>query len=156
MYPLMKLLHILAVTIFLGNIITGLFWKFHADRTMDPRILAHTMDGIIRSDRYFTIPGVIFIVASGVAAALRIGMPLLRTPWLLWSIVLFSLSGLVFVVEVAPLQKKLLALTRGAAGGELDQARYRAWSRRWEAWGLFAVLTPLLATVLMVLKPSGG
>lgn len=61
MYLLMKLLHIVAVIAFLGNIATGLFWHIHAARTRDSRLLAHTVDGIIKSDRLFTIPGLIFM-----------------------------------------------------------------------------------------------
>lgn len=37
MYAALKALHILAVALFLGNIVTGLFWKVHGDRTGDPR-----------------------------------------------------------------------------------------------------------------------
>ena len=51
MYLALKLLHVVAVIVFLGNITTGLFWHAHAARTRDPKLLAHTMDGIIRSDR---------------------------------------------------------------------------------------------------------
>ena len=71
MYAILKVIHVLAVIIFMGNIITGLFWKAHADRTKDRRIIAHTMDGIIRSDRWFTIPGVAIITAAGVLAAIQ-------------------------------------------------------------------------------------
>ena len=153
MYALLKFAHILAVILFLGNVITGLFWKLHADRTKDPRIIGHTMEGIIRSDRLFTMPGVLFIIASGVAAAIRVGLPLLGTPWIFWSIVLFSLSGLAFWFAVAPLQKKIAAMTVGKTADDFDWKRYRADSLRWELWGAFATLTPLLAAALMVLKP---
>lgn len=155
MYLALKSLHILAVVIFLGNIITGLFWKAHGDRSGEPRIMAHTLDGIIRSDRWFTLPGVGFIIAFGVAAAVSGGLPLLRTPWIWQAIVLFSLSGLAFAFQVAPLQRRLLALTsQAAAGGPWDQPTYVRLSRRWEWWGLFAILTPLAALVLMVVKPE--
>ena len=97
MYLWLKLLHVAAVVVFLGNITTGLFWHAHAARTRDPRLLAHTVDGIIRSDRLFTIPGVVVIVVSGVVAAVIGGFSLLRTPWILWSLVLFGVSGLVYV-----------------------------------------------------------
>jgi uncharacterized membrane protein len=86
-YLAMKTLHILAVVLFLGNIITGLFWKAHGDRTADPRIIAHTLEGIIRSDRWFTIPGVLLIVGFGVAAALLGRLPILGTGWIWQSIV---------------------------------------------------------------------
>src|SRR2546430_392097 len=96
MYQILKLIHVAAVIIFLGNIITGLFWKAHADRTKDIRIIAHTMHGIIRSDRWFTIPGVIVITLAGVLAAIQAGLPILRTGWIFWSLVAFSVSGIVF------------------------------------------------------------
>jgi uncharacterized membrane protein len=150
-----KTLHLLAVVMFLGNIVTGLFWKAHADRTGEPRIIAHTLDGIIRSDRWFTIPGVVAIVTFGILAAILGRFPLLRTPWILQSIVLFTLSGLAFGAQVAPLQVKLRNLAQSAAaGGAWDEAQYRRLSRRWEIWGLLAVAAPLLAFALMVFKPG--
>jgi uncharacterized membrane protein len=150
-YLWLKLVHVAAVIAFLGNIITGLFWHAHAARTRDPRLLAHAMDGIIRSDRLFTIPGVAVIIASGLAAAIAGGHPILGTPWILWSLVLFAVSGLVFVLRVAPLQVRLRALAQ--AGGAFDWDGYRRVARVWDAWGLAALLTPLGALVLMVLKP---
>jgi uncharacterized membrane protein len=151
MYQLLKVVHLLAVIIFMGNIITGLFWKRHADRTKDRAIIAHTMDGLIRADRWFTIPGVVVITAAGIFAAIQAGLPLLRTEWILWSIVAFSLSGLAFAWRVAPLQKQLLAL---AAGDALDWPSYHAKSVQWELWGLFATITPLIAVILMTWKPA--
>ena len=155
MYLAFKLVHIVAVILFLGNITTGLFWKTLADRTRDLRIIAYTMDGIIRSDRLFTIPGVVVIFIGGLGAAIVGRLPILGTGWILWAIILFTISGLAFMVKVAPLQVCLLALARG--GNEnpaFDWHRYHALSREWEVWGLIALLTPAAAMVLMVLKPA--
>jgi len=155
MYLLLKLLHIAAVIAFLGNIATGLFWHAHAARTRDPGLLAHAMDGIIRSDRLFTVPGVIVIIVSGVAAAIHANLPLLRTDWILWTLVAFSVSGLVFQFRVVPLQRRLRTLAEaGARSGAFDYAMYRNLAVRWEAWGAVALLTPVAGLVLMVLKPS--
>jgi len=155
MYLVLKLFHLLAVMLFLGNIITGLFWKAHGDRTRDPRIMAHTLDGIIRSDRWFTIPTVFLIIIFGVGAAQVNRLPLLGTGWILHSIILFVISGLAFGFQVAPLQRRLLALAEEAARGRtFDAALYRTLSWRWEIWGLVAVLTPLAAFALMVFKPA--
>ena len=153
-YLLLKLVHVAAVIAFLGNITTGLFWHAHAARTRDPRLLAHAVDGLIRSDRLFTIPGVVVIIASGLVAAVAGGHPILGTPWILWSLVLFSLSGLAFVLRVAPLQVRLRALAQaGAERGPFDWDGYRRVALVWERWGLAALLTPVAALVLMVLKP---
>jgi len=131
MYQVLKLVHVVAVIIFLGNIITGLFWKAHADRTKDVRFIAHTMHGIIRSDRWFTIPGVIVITVAGVLAAIQAGLPILRTGWIFWSLVAFSVSGIVFAWRVAPLQKQILALTTNATGSPFDWHLYRSKSFQW-------------------------
>jgi uncharacterized membrane protein len=154
-YLALKLLHVAAVVLFLGNIFTGIFWKAHADRSGDPRIIAHALAGLIRSDRLFTVPGVVLIVLFGIGTATAGRLPLLRTGWILWSIILFSISGVAFGWQVAPLQRRMLALARAAAdGGEFDRARYGALSRRWGLWGAVALLTPLAAMALMVLKPA--
>lgn len=152
MYQLFKAIHVFAVILFLGNIITGLFWKFHADGTKSQSIIAHTLRGLIRADRWFTIPSVFVITATGVLAAMRAGLPLLRTGWIFWSIVAFALSGIAFAWKVAPLQRQLLKMTDGAS--EIDWATYRSKSLQWELWGLFATLTPLAAVVLMTWKPA--
>ena len=106
-YLLLKTIHLLAVVAFLGNIITGLFWMRFAVKTNDVRIIHHTAKGIIKSDRLFTIPGVLIITAGGFFAAIYAGIPLLRTGWIFWPIVLFSLSGVFFAYKVAPLQSKM-------------------------------------------------
>src|SRR5438093_12959213 len=152
MYQLLKLIHVSAVIIFLGNIITGLFWKAHADRPRDVGFIAHTMDGLIRADRWFTIPGVIVITVAGILAAIQAGLPLLHTGWILWSIIAFSASGIAFAWRVAPLQKEILALTTATRDTPFDWALYRSKSLRWELWGVFATVTPAIAVVLMVIK----
>ena len=149
-----KLFHIASVIAFLGNITTGLFWHAHAARTRDAKILAHTMDGIIRSDRLFTMPGVIGIILFGFAGAGVKGLPVLGTGWILWTIVLFTISGIAFMAQVAPIQRRLRALaSAGAESGSFDFAAYHALAKRWELWGAAALLTPLAGLVLMVLKP---
>ncbi len=155
MYALLKLLHVAAVVLFLGNITTGLFWHAHAARTCEAKLLAHAMEGIIRSDRIFTMPSVIAIIATGIAAAIDGRLPLLRTGWIFWTLVLFAISGLVFALHVAPLQRRLHALARdGETSGRFDFAHYRALALRWELWGALALLTPVAGLVLMVPKPT--
>lgn len=153
MYLAMKSLHILAVVLFLGNIITGVFWKDHADRSGDPRIMAHTLDGIIRSDRLFTVPGVVLIIVFGVAAAILGHFPILGTDWILYSIILFVISGGAFMFKVVPLQRLLRTVAQaGIQTGKLDEQVYRRLTIQWNVWGGVASLTPIAALVLMVIK----
>jgi uncharacterized membrane protein len=154
-YLLLKSLHVIGVVLFLGNIITGIFWKVHADLGGDLRARAQALDGIIKSDRVFTVPGVLLIIVTGVALALVGNLPILGTPWILWSIVLFGIAGAVFGIKVGPLQKKLLSNVRAGLAGSWNENHYQALSRSWRAWGMVATAAPLLALVLMVLKPAG-
>ena len=153
-YFVWKLLHIAAVILFLGNITTGLFWAAHANKTRDFAVIALTFDGIIRSDRWFTIPGVIGIIVAGVAAAVTANLPILGTGWIVWSIVLFSISGIVFGIWVAPLQRELLKLAQTAKSSGLTWETYESTYGKWGLWGLVALLAPVLALILMVLKPA--
>ena len=151
-YLLFKLIHIIAVIIFLGNIFTGLFWMKQANRTRDIGIISFTMKTVIRSDRWFTVPGVIIITAGGMAAALQANTPLLRTGWIFWPLVLFSLSGIIFSWKLVPLQKKIGRYSSLEEKEHFNWATYHSLFARWEAWGLVALLAPVAALVMMVLK----
>ena len=152
-YTYYKLLHLLAVILFLGNIITGLFWMHFAVKTKDVKIISHTMKGIIKADRYFTIPGVIIITAGGLLAAIYGHFPILRTGWIFWSIVLFSISGISFGFKVAPLQKKIYNITLNKeTSTDFNWVNFSKVYLEWDIWGLIALVTPLAAFVMMTLK----
>ena len=154
MYIALKILHVAAVVIFLGNLVTGILWKMHGDQTADPVIIRHTVAGLIRADRWFTIPGVVLILIGGFGAALIGGLPLLRTPWILAGIILFTISGFAYMGRVVPLQRQMLAVARsGVESGTFDWDKYRALSRSWNVWGSIALLTPVLAMIGMIAKP---
>lgn len=148
-YLILKLIHIISVVLFLGNITIGVFWKRFGEKKNDPKEIASAFEGIIKADRLFTMPGVIGILIGGIGAAVHGGLPLLSTGWILWSIILFTVSGAVFMVKLVPLQKKIYAL---AASNNFKLDEYKALAKQWEMWGLIASVTPWIAVVLMVLK----
>lgn len=152
-FLILKAIHILSVMLFLGNIITGVFWKMHADRIGTLQARAQAMDGIIHSDRWFTLPGVIAILVTGVLLAKDLHLPILRTGWLLWALILFGISGIAFQFFVAPLQRKLLENLRAGLAGNWDEAQYDSLSLSWKIWGSLATLAPIGALFLMVTKP---
>ena len=154
-YLSLKFLHIVGAILFLGNITTGVFWKAHADKSRDPAIIAHALDGIIRSDRLFTIPGVLIILAAGIAAAIVGGLPMLRTEWLAAGFILLSIAGIAFSARIAPLQRRMRDLARASTDpAAFDWATYEKLSRDWAIWGSVALISPFLAAALMVFKPS--
>jgi|SRR5271166_5433525 len=154
MFIFFKVLHVLAVIVFLGNITVGVFWKRWADRTQEARIIANTIDGIIVADRVFTIPGVIFLLIGGVGAAVSAGFPILGTGWILWSIGLFTISGLAFG-PLARVQRLLSATAHQAVdAGSMSWPLYHQLSGVWNFWGMIALVAPIVAAVLMIAKPA--
>lgn len=154
-YLVWKLLHVLGVVLFVGNITTGILWKVHADRTRNPALIAHACAGLTRTDRFFTMPGVALIVIAGIVAAITGNFPILGTGWIFWSIALLTISGLAFMLRVAPLQRRMHALAAaGARDGRFDWPAYEVATRSWNVWGIIALFAPLVAVALMVLKPT--
>ena len=152
-YLLLKTIHLLAVVAFLGNIATGLFWMRFAVKTNDVKIIQHTALGIIRSDRLFTIPGVLIITAGGFFAAIYAGIPLLRTGWIFWPIILFTFSGLFFAYKVAPLQSKMKKHLDSCIQNNNYQAEnFMMLLKQWELWAFLAVATPVISFFMMILK----
>lgn len=154
MYLILKLVHVLAVIVFVGNITVGVLWKAIADKTHDAAIAAHTMAGIIRADQVFTIPAIVVLLIGGIGAAQIGHLSILGTGWILWAIVLFVISGVAF----GPLAKTQRAIRdlalEGARSGRMDWDRYQALSQRWNLLGSIALIAPLIAVALMVLKPA--
>lgn len=148
-YLIYKFLHLVAVVLFMGNATLGLFWVAHAERTRDARLIAHAMDGIIRADRWFTWPGVMLILAAGVAAAMAGRLPLLRTDWIALSIALFTVSGLVFGIWLVPLQRRIALF---ASGVSPQPEQLAALMRRWHVLGWLSLVPLWLAMAAMVLK----
>jgi uncharacterized membrane protein len=148
MYLFLKLIHVAGVVLFLGNITVGVFWKRASDRSGNAAVMAFTIDAIIAADRLFTIPGIILLLIGGFAAAFVGGIPILATGWLLWGLIAFILAGAAF----GPLSRTQRNLSVAAHGGDLPA--YERLSRSWNLWGTIALVLPIIAFVLMILKPA--
>lgn len=151
-YLYLKFFHILFVIMFLGNITVGVFWKIFAQKSKDPDKIAFAFKGIIKADRIFTLPGVIGITIFGFGGAIHGGFPILGTGWILWSIILFTISGVAFMVKLAPLQRQIAALASDKEKFSWDE--YHKLAKQWDFWGFIALVTPFIAVLLMVLKPN--
>ncbi len=153
-YLIWKLVHVVSAILFVGNITVGVFWAVNALRSNDYALIGRTFEGIIRADRLFTGPGAVGLLVSGIVAALSGDLSILGTGWILWGIVLFVISGAAFGMRVAPLQRELVRLAGEAERDSDKQAAFHARYRSWQVWGSIALLAPLIAVALMVLKPN--
>ncbi len=151
-YNVWKLLHVVAVIIFLGNITIGAFWKIQAEKTKDRLKILDTFKNIIKADRLFTMPAVTFLIIFGLGTAMQGNYSLIETPWILWSIILLIISSYAFMAQVVPVQKKIYALASSEEKFRWEE--YNKLSRKWDIWGSVATLAPYIAVILMVLKPQ--
>jgi uncharacterized membrane protein len=90
----------------------------------------------------------VILLAGGLGAAFVGHIPILSTGWLLWGIVAFILSGLAF----GPLSRAERRISTAAHAGNLQE--YAESSKGWNLWGTLALIFPIIAFVLMILKPS--
>ncbi len=148
-----KLFHVLAVVLFLGNLVTGLFWASHADRSRDPSVIAHTFDGIRRADRWFTLPGALALLVGGIAAAMRLDVAIFGTGWIVWAIGLLGIGLVVLTTVRAGLQRDLVELAVAGDAEHLAWKEYELLYRYWWMASLVGIAAPLLAVVLMVFRP---
>jgi uncharacterized membrane protein len=150
-YDIAKFLHVTGVAMLMGNITVTAIWKFFADRDGRPEVLSYAQKMVTYTDWSMTVWGVVLIMGGGYFMAVSAGFPL-GQGWLLWSQVLFVLSGLIWLLVIVPIQVKQARLAKAFAPGDVGEA-YRSLSRRWMAWGLVSTVPLVAATWLMVVKP---
>jgi len=151
-YLILKLIHIIAAIIFLGNITIAPFWKNHAERSKDRLKILEAWEGIIRADKFFTMPGVILLLIFGIGAAAHLKYNFIETGWIFYSIILYLISGAVFMAKLVPLQKKIAAFAKDESTFNWDD--YKKLTKQWDVWGSVATLAPWVAVILMVIKPN--
>lgn len=153
-YESWLLVHITGVIVFFSNAVAAVFWRGRAEKTRDPRFLAHAYRALVTADSWLTAPSVVATLAGGIGAARSVGLPVLRTGWILWSLVAFGVSGLVFALRVLPLQLRLAAEAEEAVRtGAFDSERHDRQAAAWAFWAHLSLLAAAVAVVLMVLKP---
>jgi uncharacterized membrane protein len=152
-YNAFKMIHLLGVVVFLGNIIVTALWKALADRTADPPVIAFAQRLVTLTDWVFTAGGVLLILIGGYGMAFVAGLNLRGQAWLNWGQVLFIASGLIWVLVLIPTQIAQARQARAlAAGGAVPESYWRH-SRRWMIWGVIATVIPLANLYFMVFKP---
>ena len=146
-------LHVLGAVLFLGNIITAAFWKATADRTNHPDVIRHAARTVMLADWLFTLPGLVLLITSGSLMAASAGDLLDGWNWLTMSLMLFAVTGLLWLAVLLPLQRRMLRLSAaGAAAGSVSDA-YRRASRQWVVIGTIATLLPVVILYLMIGRP---
>ncbi|CAM3575438.1 DUF2269 domain-containing protein [Paenibacillus lupini] len=145
-------LHLVGVVVFVGNIITAAFWKVRADLSKNPAVIHSTVKNVMLADYVFTLPGLVIIIVSGIVMAVQAKMSLSGLNWLTLSLILFAVTGVIWLAILIPLQRGMIrhsaqCIESGNISNEYHQA-----SRYWAFFGIPATLLPIIILFLMITK----
>ena len=152
-YEEFKMLHILGVLLFLGNIIVTGVWKYQADKSARPEVIAFAQRLVTLTDWVFTFGGVILILIGGFGMAGAGGIDIWTTSWLKLGLGLFIASGAIWAAILIPIQIAQARLARIFENGGDIPERYWRLNRFWYIWGSIAIVLPLLNIYVMIQKP---
>lgn len=149
-------IHLLGAVLFVGNIVTAAFWKVTADIRKNPAVVHQATRNVMLADWIFTLPGLVLLIVSGSLMADRAGMSMNGLNWLTMSLILFGITGAIWLAALIPLQRRMIRLSeQSLQAGTLSDA-YRKASKQWAAYGIAATLLPLVVLYLMIAQPNLG
>jgi uncharacterized membrane protein len=147
-----RFLHLLGAVLFVGNIVVSAVWLALARRSGEPEACRLGVRGVVLTDALFTLPGVILLFVNGGI----LGTPWLKAgaAWIIISVLLFVITGVVWGAVLVPIQRRLARLVDGMPPHGPLPAECEALFAKWFRWGGVATLLPLVTLVLMVFKPA--
>jgi len=151
-YEIFKMIHLLGIILLVGNVTVTACWKFFADRTGDPRIIAFSQRLVTITDWSFTGWGIGLTIIGGYGAGYLADMDPIRTGWIVKAEVGFVASGLIWLGILLPIQIRQARQARAFREGEPIPASYFQATRRWLAWGVLATVPLVAAIYYMVFK----
>jgi uncharacterized membrane protein len=151
-YGILKIVHLLGVILLVGNVTVTACWKFYADRSRDKRIIAFSQRLVTLTDWAFTSWGIALTVIGGYGAAWVIDLDPWRTGWVVWTEVMFVLSGMIWLFILLPIQIRQARMARGFTEDVPIPEAYFRQTRLWLAWGVVATVPLVAAITFMVMK----
>lgn len=151
-YLWLKLIHIVGVMFFMGNIIITGWWKNMADATKNPQIIAFAQRQVTLTDYIFTFGGILILAIAGFANVYLHEMSY-SIWWLKYGIIYFLLSGAVWLFILIPVQAKQAKMARLFAVSNEIPDQYWRLCTIWNLFGLLAIFLPLATVYFMVMKP---
>lgn len=149
-----KSLHILGAVLFLGNIIITGIWMALAEASKKNSVIQFGARAVNWMDVFFTAPGVALILLTGWLQAAHHG-GIDKESWIQVGLILFSLSGVIWLAMLIPDQHRLITLSSDEKikNDQLPKEFYKV-LHRWYFWGVIATILPLISLVIMILKPK--
>lgn len=146
-YPWHKLLHLIGVVMFAGNLIVGPIWVVFAFYSQDIHLLKFALKLLVVTDLVLTLPGLDLTVINGLVMASALG-GISTQPWLTLTAKLLIAMWLLSL-PVLVIQEKL---SHAVQHSDTFNAAIKTQFYQWGLWGTLVSFPPLLIFGLMVLK----
>lgn len=146
-FLLLKWIHVLAAVVAVGASVTYSIWIGRAAK--EPKVLPFVLQTVSYIDRRVANPCYALLLATGLAMALAVRIPL-TTPWLLAGMILYAIAALLGIFAYAPLTRRQRQILAEAGFGS---PAYSAIASRGRLLGLIVMLDVLIIVFLMVVKP---
>ena len=156
LYLTLKVLHLLGVVLFLGGLVTALYWKLGADRSADPSFAARVHRRIRKADAHLVGPGALVTFAAGYAMVRGFGSRIAERPFALWGLILMFTALAFWYFGMRRAGEKLAEEAEAAAANREPLAQ--AYAGRSVLWLTFAFLAAGLVAavaVMMVFRYPG-
>ncbi|MBI3600191.1 MAG: DUF2269 domain-containing protein [Nitrospinae bacterium] len=152
-YEWLKTIHIFGVILFMGNIITGPLWIAHAMRSKNNAVVCNAIKALCWADVFFTIPGVVLTLISGLILASSFG-DYYTVSWIITALILLGISSIP-AIPTLRYQYRLYQLSYEAL--QQDKPLPEEFTHimgKWSLLGTIAIILPLISFVLMIIKPA--
>ncbi len=153
---LIRVLHVLAVVVLLGNLLMAPFWRKRLAMLGGPQARAAANRSVRLADLIFTLPGWVVVLATGIMLIMARGW---HSPhgWLDLSLVLF-LGWLVLwhVLVLRTRKAMILQADEVAANPQIPAERVmelEEHERQWQRWSYLSAALVVLILILMVTQP---
>jgi uncharacterized membrane protein len=147
---LMKVLHVLAVVVLLGNLLMAPFWRKRLVALGGVQARAAANRSIRVADLMFTLPGWVVVLATGIMLIIYRGM---HGGWLHLSLLLFLGWLVLWHVLVLRARKAMIAQAEEAASGGQAPAELAQHESQWQQWSYVSAGIVVLILLLMVTQP---
>jgi uncharacterized membrane protein len=153
-YPVLKLIHIMNVTILFGTGIGIATFSLWAHMTNDVKIIAHTFKKTVLADLIFTTPAIVIQPISGLLLVYYQGYDLFET-WLSISYILYIIAGLCWL-PVVWLQIQIRNIAHQTLVNKSHQLpdKYYKFFYIWFILGWPAFIGLMIVFALMIYKPN--
>jgi uncharacterized membrane protein len=148
---LMRVVHVLAVVVLLGNLLMTPFWRKRLAALGGVQARAAANRSVRVADLIFTLPGWVVVLATGIMLIIYRGM---HGGWLHLSLLLFLGWLICWHLLVLPARKAMIAQAEEAASGGQAPPELAQHERQWQQWSYLTAAIAVLILILMVAQPA--